>query len=81
MLKDDIIVYLNAILEEDFEIEPELLVPAARMGEDLELDSLDAVDLIVAIEKRFGFRMDEEEARKMETLEDIYDAIASELNA
>ncbi len=81
MLRDEIIGYLNEILEEEFELEPELLVPEARLGEDLELDSLDAVDLIVAIEKRFGFRMDEEEARKMQTLKDIYDAIDAVLNA
>ena len=39
------------------------------------MDSLDAVDLIVAIEKEFGVRVKEEDARAIRTLGDIYNAV------
>lgn len=67
---------INTIMEDEFEIDPELIKPEALLGEDLGLDSLDAVDLIVAIDKELGVRIEEEEARNIRTLEDIYDKIA-----
>jgi acyl carrier protein len=71
----EIIDYVNHIMIEGFEIEEDLLKPEALLGEDLGLDSLDAVDLVVAIEKKFGFRIQEQDARSMRTLKDIYDYI------
>ena len=71
MSTETIITAINKILEEDFEIDQDLLKPESMLREDLELDSLDAVDLVVAIEKTYGFRMNEEEARAMQTLNDI----------
>ena len=81
MSRNEIIQDLNEILEVEFEVPPDLLVPESLLGEDLELDSLDAVDLIVAIEKKFGCRIEEEKARQMKALKDIYDAIDVELAA
>lgn len=75
MSREEIVSILNGILEVDFEIDPSLLKPDALLREDLDLDSLDAVDLIVAIEKRFGFRVNEGEARSIITLSHIYESI------
>lgn len=72
---EDIITILNKILEEDFEIDPSLLKPESSLRDDLDLDSLDGVDLVVAIEKKFPIRIDEEQARSIQTLQDIYDSI------
>ena len=77
--KAEIIAILNKLLEEDFEIDPALLKPEASLRDDLDLDSLDGVDLIVAIEKKFHFRVDEEEARSIRTLNDIYESIPRNL--
>ncbi len=77
--REEIIAILNKILEEDFEIDPSLLKPEASLRDDLDLDSLDGVDLIVAIEKKFRFRVDEEEARSIRTLNDIYESISRHL--
>lgn len=73
--REEIITILNKILEEDFEIDPSLLKPEASLRDDLDLDSLDGVDLVVAIEKKFRFRVDEEEARSIRTLNDIYESV------
>jgi acyl carrier protein len=75
MRSEEIIAALNKIFEELFEIDPALLKPEALFVEDLGMDSLDAVDLIVAIEKEFGVRVKEEDARAIRTLGDIYNAV------
>jgi acyl carrier protein len=77
--REQIIAILNQILAEDFEIEPDLLRPEASLRDDLDLDSLDGVDLVVAIEKKFSLRIDEEEARSIRTLQDIHDSIERRL--
>ena len=77
---DNIIETVNQVLEEEFEIDPELLAPEARLFEDIGLDSLDAVDLIVMIDKELGVRIEEEEARAIKTLGDVYQTIEGLLN-
>ena len=72
---DRIIEIINQVLEDEFEIDAELLKPEARLYEDLGLDSLDAVDLIVMVDKELGVRIEEEEARTILTLEDVYATI------
>lgn len=72
---DRIIEIVNSVLEEEFEIEPGLLRPEALLYEDIGLDSLDAVDLIVIVDKELGVRIEEEDARELRTLEDVYTII------
>jgi len=64
------------IMAEEFELEPESLQPDATLYEDLGLDSLDAVDMVVAMEKAFGMKMaDEEAVRAVRTLGDLFDLV------
>lgn len=79
MIIAEIVNKVNQILIEGFEIEPELLKPEAHLVEDLDLDSLDGVDIVVAIEKEFGIRVDEEDARAMQKLQDIYNYLHQSL--
>lgn len=72
---DKIIKIVNKMLEEEFEIDPDLLKPEALLYEDLGLDSLDAVDLIVMVDKQLGVRIEEDSARSIRTLEDVYKVI------
>lgn len=72
---DEIIEIVNQVLEDEFEIDANLLKPEALLYEDIGLDSLDAVDLIVIVDKRLGVRIDEEQARAIKTLEDVYNTI------
>jgi acyl carrier protein len=72
MTEQEIAAMVNEILEEYFEIESERLLPGVNIYEDLELDSLDIVDLIVAMQKKFNVRIrDDERIKSIRTLEDI----------
>jgi acyl carrier protein len=73
MTEQEVRTVIDEVLEEYFEIERERLLPEANIFEDLELDSLDIVDLVVAMQKRFNVRIrDDERVRDIRTLGDIY---------
>ena len=75
---NDIIATVNRVVVEEFEAEPEMLVAESRLREDLGLDSLDAVDLVVALELAFGYRIPEQDVKDIRTLGDIYDRIRAQ---
>ena len=75
MTKDAIIEKVNHLLMEEFEIEPELLVPKASLKQDLEIDSLDFVDIVVLVDREFGFKPTAEELKKVKTLNEFYSYI------
>ena len=73
MTKQEIIGIVNEVFEAYFEIERERLLPEANIFEDLELDSLDIVDLVVAMQEKFKVRIrDDERIRSIRTLGDVY---------
>ena len=72
-IQSEIEKLVNEIFVETFEIDPEELTADKKIFEDLGLDSLDIVDLIVGLQKRFGISLrDNEEIRQIRTLGDIY---------
>ena len=78
MTEQEIVEKTNKVFEESFEISSDRLVPEANIFADLGLDSLDIVDLIVALQNSFGVKIrNEEKVREIRTLRDIYTFIAS----
>ncbi len=78
MTEQEIVEITNKVFEESFEIEKEKLVPGAHIFTDLGLDSLDIVDLVVALQKSFGVMIrNEEKVRDIRTLQDIYNFISA----
>ena len=75
MEKQEIFEKIKAALAEDFDIEVEKLVPEAKLYEDLELDSIDAVDLIVKLKSFLPRNIDPEVFKAVRTLQDVVDAI------
>jgi acyl carrier protein len=71
---------INEILIEEFEIEQEQITPTARFKEDFDIDSLDLVDLVVVIERKFGFKVKGEELVKIKMLQEFYDYISHRVN-
>ena len=67
---------VDEVFVEAFEIEPARLRSEMRIFEDLGIDSLDIVDLVVALQKKFNIQIrDDERVRKIRTLGDIYNFI------
>ncbi len=70
---------VKKIMIEEFELKEEDLTPEASLYEELGLDSLDSVDLVVALEREFNFKVvrntDEEKIRAIRQLKDIHDFI------
>ncbi|MEN8140735.1 MAG: acyl carrier protein [Thermodesulfobacteriota bacterium] len=61
------------VLAEEFELDPGLMTPEATLFDDLGLDSLDAVDMVVVLEKTFGMKLTDEEAlRSIRTMDDLF---------
>ena len=79
MTKQEIIEKVNTLLIEEFEIAPEALTPEASLKQDLEIDSLDFVDIVVLIDREFGFKPKAEELKAVKTLEDFYNYIEAHL--
>ncbi len=64
------------VLVTEFEVEPGKVRPEAHLFSDLELDSLDGIDLIVALERRFGVKVDEDAAKGFRLVGDVCGFIA-----
>jgi acyl carrier protein len=80
MTKEVIVEKINYFLVDEFEVEEEEIAPLANLKETLELDSLDFVDLVVAIESNFGVKLVGEDFTSVETLQDFYDLIERKLS-
>lgn len=55
------------------------IYPDARLKEDVGIDSLDFVDIVVIVEKNFGFKIKPEEMAGVATLNDFYSYIESKV--
>ena len=66
-------------LIEDLEIDEENIAPDAKLKDDLGIDSLDFVDIVVIVEKNFGFKIKPEEKQGVVTLSQFYDYIESKV--
>ncbi|MDF1614718.1 acyl carrier protein [Desulfurivibrio dismutans] len=63
-------------LAEEFELDPEAMQPEATLFDDLGLDSLDAVDMVVALEKTFGMKLtDKESLQAVRTMNDLFELL------
>lgn len=74
-LKDQV----NNLVAGEFELEPEAIRPDADLYKDLGLDSLDAIDLVVALERKFGFKVEEGAAKLIRTVNQLYEFVAMHL--
>ena len=75
MNNQEIFERLRTILIETFDIEPDRIQAEARLYEDLDIDSIDAVDLIVKLKPLVGKRLQPEAFKAVRTLQDVVDAV------
>ncbi len=80
MTREEIEEKVREFLIDDLEIDEEKIKPEALLKDDLGIDSLDFVDIVVIVEKKFGFKIKPEEMATVKTLSQFCDYIESKVN-
>jgi acyl carrier protein len=73
--KDDLYDEIRRELTTLFGLRPEQITMGARLSEDLDLDSIDAVDLVVRLQELTGTRIKPDQFKAVRTVEDIVNAV------
>ncbi|CAM3784099.1 acyl carrier protein [Bordetella tumulicola] len=79
--REDIFAALRDALVELFELEPERVTPTANLYTDLEIDSIDAIDLIDHIKRQTGHKLAADDFRTVRTVQDVVDAVWQKMSA
>ena len=75
MTKDELFARISTILQESFEIEPGRILPDANLYADLDIDSIDAVDLIVQLKPLLGGKLQPAAFTAVRTVQDVVDVL------
>jgi acyl carrier protein len=73
--REEIARRLRGYLEEMFEVPADRIRPDARLAEDLDLDSIDAVDLVVKLQELTGRKLKVDEFKSVRTVGDVIDRV------
>jgi len=73
--KEEILEQIKASLAELFELAPARITLASRLNEDLEIDSIDAVDLLDGLRRQTGKKISAEDFRSVRTVDDLVEAV------
>ncbi|HEY6125952.1 MAG TPA: acyl carrier protein [Steroidobacteraceae bacterium] len=73
--REEILDHLRTVLSDMFELKPEQIVPEASLYEDLDLDSIDAVDLFLTLKEITGRKIQPQAFKDVRTVSDVIDAI------
>ncbi|MEC8063600.1 MAG: acyl carrier protein [Pseudomonadota bacterium] len=69
------------IIADQLDVDKESIVPEASFVDDLGADSLDTVELVMALEEEFDIEIPDEEAEKITTVQQAIDKITSQMQA
>ena len=73
--QEDVFKFLQEIMAEMFELSPDDIVPTASLSADLDIDSIDAVDLMVRLRELTGKRINPEDFKNARTIQDVVDTV------
>ncbi|MDL2221078.1 acyl carrier protein [Parabacteroides sp. OttesenSCG-928-N08] len=79
MTREKIEEIVKEFLIEEIEVDEEVIRPDALLKNDLGIDSLDFVDIVVIVERHFGFKIKPEEMGEVQTLRQFCDYIESKV--
>jgi acyl carrier protein len=77
MASEEMTQRLTAIVVEQLDVEESQVIPGAKFVDDLGADSLDLVEMIMALEEEFGVEIPDEDAEKIVTVQDAISYIES----
>lgn len=75
MTKNELFARIVRILEDSFEIDSARITPEARLYDDLDIDSIDAVDLIVQLKPLLGRNLQPEAFKSVRTVQDVIEVV------
>lgn len=75
MSKEEILNKLRSVISESFQLDPETIQPESNLFKDLDLDSIDAVELAIQLQNITGRRVKAEEFKHVRTVQDVVDTI------
>ncbi|MCX5704164.1 MAG: acyl carrier protein [Candidatus Omnitrophica bacterium] len=78
--KQAIFLKIRPIIAKELEIDENRIELSSRVVEDLGADSLDAIEIIMALEEAFGIEILDEDAEEIKTIEDIVFYLAEKVN-
>jgi acyl carrier protein len=73
--QEDVFTFLQKIMAEMFDLSPDDIVPTANLSTDLDIDSIDAVDLMVRLREITGKRINPEDFKNARTIQDVVDTV------
>ncbi|MBX2847751.1 MAG: acyl carrier protein [Acidiferrobacterales bacterium] len=74
--KDQILQHIKQVLTELFEVEQDQLIGSARLFDDLDIDSIDTIDLLIELKKILGKEIDPASFKNAQTIDDVVDVIS-----
>ncbi len=78
--KDEIYAHITDLMQDLFEVDKDDISPESRLNEDLDIDSIDAADLMIELKSFTGRKVPPENFRDVRTVQDVVDVIAELLN-
>ncbi len=78
-MSDEIYDKVKDIIAEKLTVDENKLAPETSFVDDLDADSLDIVELIMALEEEFGIEISDEDAERITTVKDVVDYIGNKL--
>jgi len=75
MTKETLFEQLSEILSSEFEIDPAKIKPEAKLYDELEMDSIDAVDLVVKMKEHIPGKIDPAMFKNARTVQDLVDLL------
>jgi len=79
MSKDEIFARVIEVISESFGLEPSQIRPDSHLFRELDLDSIDAIDLVVGLEEETGLDVKEEELKAIRIVQDVVDLVHRKL--
>jgi acyl carrier protein len=76
--RDEIFQQITLILSDSFELDRSTITPASTLYEELDLDSIDAIDIFTQLRELTGRRPDPADARKVRTVDELIDFVLAE---
>lgn len=75
MTKDEILIKLREVLASTFQLDPATISPESNLFTDLDLDSIDAVELAIQLQEITGRRVKAEDFKSVRTVQDVIDTV------